>query len=260
MSKEWKIASRPETLKPVKIKPGTKPPIDLPKDESDEAVNDWCEELRDHHETEGELLTVNGMLAYAEGSGLSEGDLPVLKKQITKIYGKPVKKEKEKMATTTKTPAEKKTSKPPKKEKDTAPKSDKKPPKKAAKAEAKTKPDKKPVKSESKVIFNKTVRGIPIRISETAPGKYRGTMFANGDTSGYPLRSVLRWMGFSGWKPSEARTALASLLKGWENGEFYAAALVEEGHVSSGKNGHDGVFGKYAELKKEEAKLVKALK
>jgi hypothetical protein len=278
MSKLKPIVRRSD-LKPIDPETlvGAEPPVNIPKDDGDKATLKWLEALRDHHEKGGELLTVPGMLAYADEVGLSDGDVKDLKKQIKKLYADEVsadepqepkpaaksgKKESAKVTTATKKAAPTKAAA---KNGKAATNGKGNPAKAVAKngtGKAKGNAGKKaaPAKaaSASKTVLDRDVNGVPVVVTESN-GKYRVKV---GDTT---LRKVLQWMGYKGWTSGEARAAAAKLLKGfpkggaYDGGEDYAANLIEEGHLGAHKS---GTFDcpKKPELSKDVAKAVTSLK
>jgi hypothetical protein len=263
---------RPTNL-PVAATKGVKPPFLFPVDPSDKVNFEFWEKMRDHHEKQGELLTVDGMYDYARGA-FDGDDLDDLFKQIDKFYGqeersskptpkaakaaKPVKETA--MATATKTAPAKATKKaaPVKATNGKANPKGPAPAKngKAAPAKVKaTKAPRPPAAPTGKVVFEKTVQGLDVRVREVN-GSYRGTV------NDYPMRGVLRFFGAKGKTPDEARNALARAMKGWKGGEDYSAAMVEEGHVGSGAreaDGQKGSFGPAPEALMKDKKTAQAL-
>jgi hypothetical protein len=106
----------------------------------------------------------------------------------------------------------------------------------------------------SETLLERTVRGVPIKVSKTQAGTIRATAF------GIPLRGVLRWMGSRGWTTDEAQRCLDALLTDWTNGSEYAASLIEEGHIGSGKDGDEGCFGRVPEITKEFTQALNDLR
>lgn len=261
MPQKFHPGPRPTNL-PAAVTKGQKCPLKVPEDPADAPTFEWLEKLRDHHEKNGELLTIDGMYDYARG--LFDGDdLDALMKQIDRFYGA---EDRAKAAPAKKLPTPKaaKTAKPVKeKAVATATKATKKvgkPVPKAStngkhKAPAKKAAAPRPAPATGKAVFERVVNGLKVLVRSVS-GQYRGTI------NDHPMRGILRMYGAKGKTPGEAQAALARAMKGWKSGEDYAAAMVEEGHVGSGAkeaNGEKGSFGPAPEKLVNDKATVKAL-
>jgi hypothetical protein len=130
------------------------------------------------------------------------------------------------------------------------------------KAAAKAKPSKNghaPAKrtgGDSKLVFDKTVKGVPVKVFKADSGRLRVLLF--GDL---PLRKAFGWMGKNGIVIGEARTAAETLLKDFKGGAEYANEVLAEGHVGSGAKAKNGrsVFGDLPKLSQDQARALKAL-
>jgi hypothetical protein len=242
-------------------------PVTIPATDGDKETFEWCEQLRDHYEKEGKLLTVEGLCKIAEAVGLTKADTRSLQSQIIHLYGhgKPKKSKTSKSSTPPSPKTKEKTM--------TATLAPKKKTKKVKKA-GKPSGNGHVPHLEGRTVADKTVSGVPIKVIETESGRFNVRLF--GDLA---VRPCLRTMGYDGWETKDAVTALGKLLKGisfkskvgtsYESGESYVKELADEGHVNCGAKGKidksDGAikassFGKSRPFTSAESKALKALK
>lgn len=266
MATSLKPKPRPANLPLMRDYPND-PPITVPTDTStDESVFEWCESLRDHYQQQGSRLSPVGLLKIADVAGLDPTETSALKKKIKTIYADELK-DKPKAAKSAKPPTKPSTTKGGAKV--TATKSA---PKKAAKPATKAaKPSKNGVHGgESTVIYSAKVRGVPVEVRKSPEGKFLATFFS------YPIRKIMQWMGAEKWLTGEAEIACNKLLSGCKTisaevggkvskgGEAYVRALLNEGHLGSGRNaakkGGKGCFGKFPKLEKAEAAAINSLR
>lgn len=256
--------SRPDDLKILgKDKTPATPPVDAPEKDDDKSTFDWCEAIRDHYENEGYAVTVKGLRRMADYAGLDPDQTKALRDQINELYASE-RTDSDELAPATKVKKSKKSeTKPKKKEKVVATTTKSKNPKvksengkggkhKNGSGNGKANPKTRATPQLSgKVIIDKSIRGVPVRVVRTPNGASAVTI------AGCTLRNLLRWMGSKGWIATEAGTVCSRLLANMKGGDQYVKEVMAEGHVGSGAAGpKKGCFGAF---KSPEGNYVKPL-